>query len=192
MQCSGGYLQNYSSRTGDFIKTWRKRWFVLHDNYIAYYKHPGDIYPLGCFQIDPKFNVSITGRVVTISNRTRRLVVFGSSQRIAVEWAEACSQFYASTPRKFLHLFSSSYPPRPNTSVRMYVCGKEYFSALAAALLQAKEEILIASWMVSPTLLLTRPPLPPLRLDQLLKYKAERGVKIYILLYKEVTIVCNV
>ena len=57
---------------------------------------------------------------------------------------------------------------------------------LCMALLQAKEEIFIASWMVSPTQLLTRPPLPPLRLDQVLKYKAEQGVRVYILLYKEV------
>ena len=58
--------------------------------------------------------------------------------------------------------------------------------ALCIALLQAREEIFIASWMVSPTQLLTRPPLPPLRLDQVLKFKAEQGVRVYILLYKEV------
>lgn len=40
--------------------------------------------------------------------------------------------------------------------------------------------------MISPMLLLTRPPLSPLRLDQILQYKANQGVKIFILLYKEV------
>ena len=45
---------------------------------------------------------------------------------------------------------------------------------------------MITSWKNSPQCLLTRPPLPPLRLDQLLKYKADQGVQIYILLYKEV------
>lgn len=42
--------------------------------------------------------------------------------------------------------------------------------------------------MISPTLLLTRPPLPSIRLDQILQYKANQGVKIFILLYKEVEI----
>eukprot|EP00602_Paraphysomonas_sp_CaronLab_P005081 CAMPEP_0185033702 /NCGR_PEP_ID=MMETSP1103-20130426/22923_1 /TAXON_ID=36769 /ORGANISM="Paraphysomonas bandaiensis, Strain Caron Lab Isolate" /LENGTH=1391 /DNA_ID=CAMNT_0027570077 /DNA_START=374 /DNA_END=4549 /DNA_ORIENTATION=- len=185
-KCSGGYLQNYSSRTGDFIKTWRKRWFVLHDNFVAYYKAPGDVHPLGCIQIDQKFTVAITGRVVTITNRTRKLVMFASSQRVAVEWAEALNAFYETTPRRHIQPFSAHFPPRPSTSISLYVCGREYFAALALALMQAKEEILIASWMVSPTLILTRPPLPPIRLDQILKYKAERGVKIYVLLYKEV------
>ena len=50
----------------------------------------------------------------------------------------------------------------------------------------AREEILITAWKLSPSLLLTRPPLPSIRLDQLLKHKADRGVKIYVLLYKEV------
>lgn len=57
---------------------------------------------------------------------------------------------------------------------------------VAAALLGAQHEILITNWKNSPTVLLTRPPLPPIRLDQILRFKAEQGVKIYILLYKEV------
>lgn len=43
-----------------------------------------------------------------------------------------------------------------------------------------------ASHRGSPTVILTRPPYPTLRLDQILQYKAQQGVKIYVLLYKEV------
>ena len=63
---------------------------------------------------------------------------------------------------------------------------KLYFEAIAKAILSAQREIFITSWKNSPMLLLTRPPLPSIRLDHLLKYKADLGVKIYILLYKEV------
>ena len=70
------------------------------------------------------------------------------------------------------------------------ICSKYFilllFFKVAIALLRAQNEIFITSWKNSPKVLLTRPPLPPLRLDQILKYKAEQGVKIYILLYKEV------
>lgn len=48
----------------------------------------------------------------------------------------------------------------------MYTCGRDYFGAVTAALLSAQKEIYIASWMVSPLLWLTRPPAPPIRLDQ--------------------------
>jgi phospholipase D1/2 len=57
---------------------------------------------------------------------------------------------------------------------------------VAVALLNAQKEILITCWKNSPCVLLTRPPLPSIRLDHILKYKAEQGVKIFILLYKEV------
>lgn len=106
--------------------------------------------------------------------------------KAAIEWAESLNQFYQHTPRRLPQPFAAHFPPRPNSQVKLFCCGKEYFSTLAIALLRAQEEILIASWMVSPTLLLTRPPLPPLRLDQILRFKAEQGVKIYVLLYKEV------
>jgi phosphatidylserine/phosphatidylglycerophosphate/cardiolipin synthase-like enzyme len=168
------------------VKTWRKRWLVLHDNFIAYYRTSGDTLPQGCLQIDQKFSVNLTGRMIIVANRTRKLSLFASTPREALEWAEAMNSFYQTTARRLPQLMSASFPPRPAVGVKLYCCGKEYFSALALALLQAQEEILIASWMVSPTLLLTHPPLPPIRLDQLLKYKAEAGVKIYVLLYKEV------
>lgn len=56
------------------------------------------------------------------------------------------------------------------------------------ALLSAKKEICIASWKLTPTLLLTRDDMPPIRLDQLLFYKAKSGIRINIMLYQEVGI----
>lgn len=82
--------------------------------------------------------------------------------------------------------FASSFPPRDNTDVRVYTLPKDYMAAAAVAMLSAQKEILICSWKNSPTVLLTRPPFPPVRLDQLLRFKAEQGVKVYVLLYKEV------
>lgn len=43
-------------------------------------------------------------------------------------------------------------------------------------------------WWLSPELYLRRPPAyhPEWRLDRLLKRKAEQGVKIYVIVYKEV------
>lgn len=48
---------------------------------------------------------------------------------------------------------------------------------------------MILDWWLSPELYLRRPPAqhPEYRLDRLLKRKAEEGVKIYIIVYKEVT-----
>ena len=43
------------------------------------------------------------------------------------------------------------------------------------------------AWKLSTLVLLTRQPVAPVRLDQLLKYQADMGVKVYILLCKEVS-----
>lgn len=56
------------------------------------------------------------------------------------------------------------------------------------ALEEAKETIYIADWWLSPELFLRRPPFmaQEWRLDQVLKRRAEAGVKIYVIVYKEV------
>lgn len=52
----------------------------------------------------------------------------------------------------------------------------------------AQDTIYILDWWLSPELYLRRPPAQNerYRLDNMLKAAAERGVKVYILVYKEV------
>ncbi|CAG8707177.1 14178_t:CDS:2, partial [Acaulospora morrowiae] len=78
---------------------------------------------------------------------------------------------------------------RENVFVKWYVDGKNYFHAVSEALLSAKEEIFIEDWWLSPELYLRRPPSKneEYRLDRILKKKAQEGVKIYVVLFKEVT-----
>ncbi|XP_065319200.1 phospholipase D1-like isoform X4 [Gordionus sp. m RMFG-2023] len=69
-----------------------------------------------------------------------------------------------------------------------FVDGSQYFSSLADALYSARKEIYICDWWLSPQLYLKRPlhnDCIEWRLDTILKKKAEQGVKIFILIYKE-------
>ena len=68
-----------------------------------------------------------------------------------------------------------------------FIDGQDYMNEVADALLNAKEEIFIADWWLSPEIYLKRGLDfdEELRLDRILKKKAEEGVKIFILLYKE-------
>jgi phospholipase D1/2 len=54
----------------------------------------------------------------------------------------------------------------------------------------ARECIFILDWWLTPELYLRRPPAdnPEWRLDRVLKRKAQQGVKIYVIVYKEVTL----
>jgi len=78
---------------------------------------------------------------------------------------------------------------RGNVHVKWYVDGKDYFYAVSEALSSAKKEIFIEDWWLSPELYLRRPPAKNenFRLDRLLKSKAEEGVQVYVVVYKEVS-----
>lgn len=93
------------------------------------------------------------------------------------------------------HRFGSFAPERQGNKIKWYVDGQDYFWAVSVALDKAKETIYIEDWWLSPELFLKRPPYynQESRLDQVLKRRAEAGVKIYIIVYKEVeqAVSCN-
>lgn len=93
------------------------------------------------------------------------------------------------------HRYKSYFPEREGNLIKWYVDGRDYFWAVSAALEQAQESIYLADWWLSPELFLRRPPhyKQDYRLDTLLKAKAEAGVKIYVIVYKEVeaALTCN-
>lgn len=62
--------------------------------------------------------------------------------------------------------------------------------AVSVALEQAKETIYIEDWWLSPELFLRRPPHTEqdFRLDHVLKRRAEAGVKIFVVVYREVEV----
>ncbi|KAI6781430.1 Phospholipase D1-like protein [Emericellopsis cladophorae] len=93
------------------------------------------------------------------------------------------------------HRFESYFPEREGNLIKWYVDGRDYFWAVSVALEQAKEIIYIEDWWLSPELFLRRPPYhkQEYRLDHVLKRKAEEGVKIFVIVYKEVeaALTCN-
>lgn len=93
------------------------------------------------------------------------------------------------------HRFGSFAPVHEGNKLKWYVDGRDYFWAVSVALEQAKETIYLADWWLSPELFLRRPPFfnQEWRLDQVLKRRAEAGVKIYVIVYKEVNqaLTCN-
>lgn len=93
------------------------------------------------------------------------------------------------------HRFNSFAPERENNIVKWYVDGRDYFWALSVSLERAQETIMIADWWLSPELFLRRPPYynHEWRLDRILKRKAEQGVKIYVMVYREIesVLTCN-
>ncbi|KAJ4376274.1 hypothetical protein N0V83_001557 [Neocucurbitaria cava] len=78
---------------------------------------------------------------------------------------------------------------RHGNETKWYVDGCSYMYAVSLALERAKESIWILDWWLSPELYLRRPPAKnqQYRVDRMLQAAAERGVKVNIIVYKEVT-----
>ncbi|CAG8484855.1 12457_t:CDS:10, partial [Dentiscutata heterogama] len=77
---------------------------------------------------------------------------------------------------------------KKNVEVQAYIDGHDYFQAIEKAICEAKKEILIMGWWLSPELYLLRPcdkDEESLRLHSLLKKKADDGIKIFIILHQE-------
>ncbi|PWN96045.1 phospholipase D/nuclease [Tilletiopsis washingtonensis] len=87
------------------------------------------------------------------------------------------------------HRFQSFARVRQNNAAKWYSSGHDYFWALSELLESAEETIFILDWWLTPELYLRRPSHlhEDFRLDRILKRKAEQGVAIRIVVYKEVT-----
>ncbi|KAK6381231.1 hypothetical protein LTS17_004287 [Exophiala oligosperma] len=85
--------------------------------------------------------------------------------------------------------FDAFASEKPGNDVKWYVDGCGYFWAVSQALERAKHSIWILDWWLSPELYLRRPPSQneQWRLDRILQRAAQRGVKVHIIVYKEVT-----
>ena len=123
------------------------------------------------------------------------LMKFKNSQ-LQNEWYEKIEQMLNSTGRFFhdeSYLPNGSYAPvRQSQLCRWYVNASMYMEHVMHALNGAKEEIFITDWWLSPELFLKRPTTDlQYRLDKILLKKAQEGVRIYILLFKEIGMVVN-
>ncbi|KAJ7758541.1 phospholipase D [Mycena maculata] len=121
-----------------------------------------------------------------IVNSQMRLKLFARNQRQMLQWITALEKVKSSAycqPNRF----DSFSPIRLNVAAQWLVDGRDYFWNLSRALLLARETIYIHDWWLSPELQLRRPNKDRYRLDRLLERKAKEGVKIYVILYQEVS-----
>ncbi|XP_053503803.1 phospholipase D1-like [Ictalurus furcatus] len=123
-----------------------------------------------------------------IQNARREMTIKCNSYRQAQWWKEEIDHLSEHCDFLKTHRFDGFAPPRSDSLTKWYVNGSGYFSDLADALEKAEEEIFITDWWINPEIFLKCPAKNTYwRLDHILKRKAEAGVKVSVLLYKEIT-----
>ncbi|KAL1925650.1 uncharacterized protein VTP21DRAFT_533 [Calcarisporiella thermophila] len=174
-------------------RNWTREWVLLRDSYIGFCTSIGDNRLSDVFLFDKNFSIdydsdNVFGKQIYISNKYRRIQLKCDSSRELEDWTQSINQVLNS-PWVKSHRFDSFAPMRKAITAKWYIDGKDYFYSVSEAILSAKYEIYIAGWWISPEFYLRRPPKQneQFRLDRLLKRKAEEGVMIYILVYKEMT-----
>ncbi|KAM5446440.1 putative phospholipase D [Microsporum audouinii] len=125
--------------------------------------------------------------------------IFGKIQGIGSEMAQRIGSnldphAYATygagtTGSKLKNRYGSFAPVRDYGDAKWYVDGCSYMWAVSRALETARESIWILDWWLSPELYLRRPPAQneQYRIDRMLQAAAQRGVRVNIIVYKEVT-----
>lgn len=122
-----------------------------------------------------------------IVNGQRKLKLVAKNARQMHQFIVSMERIAAQCVWTGRNRFDSFAPLRVNVAAQWLVDGRDYFWNLSRAINMAKDRIYIHDWWISPELYLRRPGNERYRLDNLLKRKAEDGVKIFIIIYNEVS-----
>ncbi|XP_037696570.1 phospholipase D1 isoform X2 [Choloepus didactylus] len=180
---------------------WSKRWLIVKDSFLLYMR-PDTGAIAFVLLVDKAFRIKVgkketeTKYGLRIDNLSRTLILKCNSYRHARWWGGAIEEFIQKHGPNFLkeHRFGSYAAIQENTLAKWYVNAKGYFEDVADAIEEAKEEIFITDWWLSPEIFLKRPVVEGnrWRLDYILKRKAQEGVRIFIMLYKEVELALGI
>ncbi|XP_038673019.1 phospholipase D1-like isoform X1 [Scyliorhinus canicula] len=180
---------------------WSKRWLAVKDSFLLYMK-PDSGAVAFVLLVDKEFSIKLgakdteTKYGIRIENLSRTLIIKCNNYRHARWWGQEIEEFIQNHAKVFLEdqRFKSFSAVHENTLCKWYVNAKGYFEDLANALDNAREEIFITDWWLSPEIFLKRPVVEGnhWRLDCVLKRKAQQGVKIFVILYKEVELALGI
>ncbi|CAF3996900.1 unnamed protein product [Rotaria sordida] len=169
-----------------------QKWFVLKDSYFVY-MNPGSAlvgFPMlvdKAFSIEQGFRKTSTNNGIRIKNLQRSMIIKFEKEDERDIWFD----YLMNVKNKSLfieqHPFNSYAPKRQQQYARWFVNGQLYMEAVAKAILAAREEIFITDWWLSPEIMLIRPcDDDSMRLDNLLGKRAEEGIRVYVMIFKDI------
>lgn len=118
----------------------------------------------------------------------RKVTLFSRNQHIIRQFEESITEMLRNTPWHIRNRFGSFAPVRTGVHAQWLVDGRDYMWNVSRAINMARDVIYIHDWWLSPELYMRRPACisQKWRLDRLLQKKAREGVKIFIIVYRNV------
>jgi phospholipase D1/2 len=187
---------------GKCCRTRNKRWFILTDQFIIYMINPKEKQQQDLQFIDHSFNLKF-GKLETsnelgivAANKTRTLKLEAHDHFEWKLWKNRFEKVMAKSPYgpNSIFRYKSFSNEKMGNHVECFIDGENYYQKVYESLVRATQQVYITDWWLTPELYLKRPvnfdsnDMEKYRLDNILQALAENGVKIFIIVYKEVEI----
>lgn len=192
-----------SRNVKSMFRRWQTRWLILTPNSLCYYENAEEFGNTmrDCIPFDndtivllKEFSNTNVKMEFLISRRTLLIEVSDIlNGLIALHNIEKVFRFCSYTK---IQRFKSFAPIRERNDCMFFPDGEGYFFEVFNAIQAARSEVYITDWWFSPELPLMRPTkngidMEMSRIDRTLERAAQRGVRVYVIVYKEFKISLN-
>lgn len=188
----------------------RPKWFLVRHSYIVAVASPESLEPVEVFMVDSDFATDQRKRLrdqsaqemaktakasaqakyhsIKLYNSERKLRLIAKNERQYMQVKESIEHMVKNTVWSQKQRFDSFAPVRKGVFARWLVDGRDHMWQVSRAIDNARNFVYIHDWWLSPELYLRRPAAssPGWRLDRLLLRKAQQGVKIFIIVYRNI------
>lgn len=191
-----------------------RKWFLVRQSYIVCVDSPENMNIYDVYLVDSKFSIvskrstlkQIASKskqseidltveappdkhhTLTLQTSERKVRLFSRYQSVMKQFEESMTEMLRQTVWHEKKRFESYAPVRNNVFAQWLVDGRDYMWNVSRAINMAKDVIYIHDWWLSPELYMRRPAAisQKWRLDRLLQKKAREGVKIFVIVYRNV------
>ncbi|MCJ1471497.1 Phospholipase D1 [Lambiella insularis] len=190
------------------------KWFLVRHSYVVCVDSPEEMNIYDVFLVDSDFKIQTKKRrppirdqkpkeiakaakdsaahpqnhTLKLHNSERKLRLLAKNERQLHQFEDSIRFMSTNSPWVKRNRFDSFAPIRPSVFAQWLVDGRDYMWNVSRAISMAKDVIYIHDWWLSPELYMRRPAAisQKWRLDRLLQRKAQEGVKVFVIMYRNI------
>ena len=189
------------------------KWFSVRHSYVVCVDSPEEMNIYDVFLVDSSFEIQTKKKRIRdqkkpkeiaktakesasnpqhhslrLINSERKLKLLAKNERQLHQFEESIRFMSQNTAWSKPNRFDSFAPVRSDVFAQWLVDGRDYMWNVSRAISMAKDVIHIHDWWLTPELYMRRPAAisQKWRLDRLLQRKAREGVKIFVIVYRNI------